>query len=512
MMIFRTMHAVPYSNQEPVKDVIANLHSYFTCNMLIALAVLLSYKQFGGRPIECMLPLTGVSFSRTWEEYSESICWSEDTYYVSFNDTVESFSPAQRREKRISYYQWIPFFLLFQAACFKFPTLIWRYFAGQSGMRVGEVLRFATNEANTEPATRSSNIYALRVHLQGALKFQYRLTRRKLTPHKILRFLNFKYASYYVAMIYLISKACFLANVLIQIDLLNRYLVPNASKLFGFYAWRDLWYGNRTWEESGLFPRVTLCDFVVREMGQTQTHTVQCVLLLNVLTEKAFILLWAWYNALALVTLYNFTLWIFSLLNPRSSQHFIFNHLEMHGGRLFANESTKGLNEVQIQVERFINKYLKMDGMFILRLIAQHADIVFTTELVAQLWLEHYRIEKQREEIRLTDKKWHEHLKRFKAIDDRLHSSMDLENMDTPQKSDKLSNFEPQYQRGRTPRQSIIPSSPPRVKRTYSDDEIIFASPPKSMLNSDDSDDDQNSMSEGYGRRNHSSPKKNGKS
>jgi hypothetical protein len=55
MQIFRVMHAVPYSNQEAVKDVIANLHSYFTCNLLIGLAVLLSYKQFGGRPIECLV-------------------------------------------------------------------------------------------------------------------------------------------------------------------------------------------------------------------------------------------------------------------------------------------------------------------------------------------------------------------------------------------------------------------------------------------------------------------------
>lgn len=186
MMIFRVMHAVPYSNQEAVQDVIANLHSYFTCNLLIGLAVLLSYKQFGGRPIECMLPLTGVSFNRAWEQYAENYCWSEDTYYVGFNQSVESFDSAQRREKRISYYQWMPFFLLFQAACFKVPTLIWRYFAGQSGgcgraadslpgMRVGEVLRLATNEANSDPATRSSNIYALCVHLQGALRFHYRL-------------------------------------------------------------------------------------------------------------------------------------------------------------------------------------------------------------------------------------------------------------------------------------------------------------------------------------------------
>lgn len=53
--------------------------------------------------------------------------------------------------------------------------------------------------------------------------------------------------------------------------------------------------------------------------------------------------------------------------------------------------------EVQIQVRRFIDKYLKTDGIFILRMIAQHADVVFTTDLISRLWDSHYKIEKQRE-------------------------------------------------------------------------------------------------------------------
>jgi hypothetical protein len=81
-------------------------------------------------------------------------------------------------------------------------------------------------------------------------------------------------------------------------------------------------------------------------MGQTQTFTVQCVLLLNIFTEKVFIVLWAWYNVLTVLTLFNLTTWIFSLANPRSSEHFIFNHLEMSGENIFANESSRGLKGI----------------------------------------------------------------------------------------------------------------------------------------------------------------------
>lgn len=53
--------------------------------------------------------------------------------------------------------------------------------------------------------------------------------------------------------------------------------------------------------------------------------------------------------------------------------------------------------EIQQCVSRFIKKYLRTDGLFILRLISQHADVVFSTELIYRMWKGHYQIEKQRE-------------------------------------------------------------------------------------------------------------------
>ncbi|VDP08092.1 unnamed protein product [Heligmosomoides polygyrus] len=312
-------------------------------------------------------------------QYAENYCWAHDTYFLPLT------TPAARSPETISYYQWMPFFLLFEAACFRLPCFIWKYFASQSGMRVGEILRLTTDDHNTVPEIRKENIHALCLHLQGALRFQKRLKMKNLSPHKVLRCLNIKYSTYYVTIIYVLAKVAFLVNVGLQTKLLNKYLLPHTnSSRFGFDVWRSFWTGNETWKENGLFPRVTLCDFEVREMGNIQTHTVQCVLLINVFTEKIFLLLWAWYVFLATLTACNLFSWMFAMFSETSKEHFIINHLEM---------CETPLNE---EVLCFMDKYLGLDGIFLLRLMAQHADVVFITELIGALWASHYAIEEQR--------------------------------------------------------------------------------------------------------------------
>ncbi|KAL6739235.1 hypothetical protein Aduo_012711 [Ancylostoma duodenale] len=394
MFMFRVLNAVPYSNQQGAKDFIAGLHSFVTCNLLVGLAVLVSWKQFGGKPIECMVPS---DFTNAWVQYAENYCWSQDTYFVPFSSPVASSSgKVDRSSAQISYYQWMPFFLLFEAACFRLPCFIWKYFAGQSGMKVGEILRLTTDEHNTVPEIRRENIQALCIHLQGALRFQKRLKMKNLSPHKILRCLNLKYSTYYVTLIYFVAKFAFLMNVGIQTKLLNQYLLPHSNpQQFGFDVWHSLWSGNETWKESGLFPRVTLCDFDVREMGNIQTHTVQCVLLINVFTEKIFIVLWAWYIFLGTLTACNLFSWMFAIFSETSKEHFLINHLEMCETP-FDKENASNRKHVDC----FMDKYLGLDGVFLLRLIAQHADVVFITELIGSLWKTHYAIEEQRSALK----------------------------------------------------------------------------------------------------------------
>ncbi|PIO77661.1 Innexin [Teladorsagia circumcincta] len=235
------------------------LHYLITPNILFAFSVLISFKQFGGRPIECMFPN---KFPGSWEQYAENYCWSQDTYFVEPQQHVELLKQDQRYtpERQLSYYQWVPFFLLLQAVFFRAPSFLWKAFSNHSGIRMHEVVEKAKDSANVEEEVRQKNIGILARHLQNALRFKRRMDKRQVIVHKTVTCLNYQYSSGFVSAVYLFTKGLYLINSVVQLYLMNRFLGTNKYQWYGLGVIQDIIRGVE-WDKSGFFPRSAICDF-----------------------------------------------------------------------------------------------------------------------------------------------------------------------------------------------------------------------------------------------------------
>ncbi|RCN31642.1 hypothetical protein ANCCAN_22574 [Ancylostoma caninum] len=346
-MFFSALSFLHYRKDD---DFVDRLSYFYTSSFLIMMAVLVSFKQpqkcllsdfntsvknleskfmdetilpsiknivfqFGGRPLECWVP---AQFTASWEAYTEMYCWAQNTYWVPIEQDIP-VDISEREYRQISYYQWVPFFLLIQAFLYYIPCLMWRLMSDKSGIRLNDIVQMATEKENIEPDYRIRTIESLSRHIESALRYQHTATSRtQYTLHRVFKCFNMRYYESYVTGMYLATKIMYVGNILTNLVLVNKFLETDDYSIYGLGVLRDLLFG-RTWMESGNFPRVTLCDFEVRVLGNNQRHSVQCVLVINIFNEKIFILIWLWFTLLFVASTLDMLYWFSISMFHRSA-------------------------------------------------------------------------------------------------------------------------------------------------------------------------------------------------
>ncbi|EGT42766.1 CBN-INX-20 protein [Caenorhabditis brenneri] len=355
-------------------DIFDRLHYYYTTTFLLLTAVLISLKMFGGRPIECWLP---AEYKSSWEDYTEMYCWARNTYVTAFED--DNLPEVVNREyTMVSYYQWVPFFLVYVAFSFYAPCLIWRLFYDKSGIRLKDIMSFTNDKANVVPAQRQANIRGLAAHLSSVFKHRFRIGEKHPYHHKVFKIFNVRYYESYLTYLYLAIKCLFLMNVLTQMYFMSRFLELDSHRYYGYGIFYDLIMG-RGWKESSNFPVVTYCDMQIRILGHVQRHTVQCVLVINIFTEKIFFILWLWYTVLSLISFGSILSWIFASIPFNQRRQFIARRLELADVNFEKSRYRSELDE-------FVRDYIKIDGIFVLRMITIHSGILMCTDIVDTMW------------------------------------------------------------------------------------------------------------------------------
>lgn len=304
----------------------------YTSTMLITFAAIISTKHYVGEPMHCWVP---AHFTGNNDKYVNNYCWVSNTYYLPLDENVPTDKSA-RDDLKLRYYQWIPLILLTQAMLFYIPSAIWHAFKEKSGMGIHMILTACNGVATAESSEEQRNYLTLAVNRFNA----YISFRNKMAFNGKS---GMRRRSNYVTILYALTKLLNLTNVIGQFIVLN------------------VFFGTIADDKSTIFPYVTMCDILIRRLGNPQTYTLQCVLPINMFMEVIYVVVWLWFVIVAISTLSSIIMWTIRLTVLK--HRYIAKHVD----------------------DSKLTDYLKSDGLLLVHLIGHNTDTMTVSEFIGML-------------------------------------------------------------------------------------------------------------------------------
>ena len=342
--------------------------------MFSVFVLIVSSVQLVGKPISCF---TSASFTSTHVIYTDFVCWISDTYIISIDAKIPDISDYEKQQASyiLRFYQYVPFILMLQTVGFFLPGFFWRNGLSRFGIPLQKYidqLNMSRCSLTRPPSYRRQLIRNVAVRLNQYLRLNSKTTQSKLT------------------IFYLFIKLIYLINILVQLICLRSLMNFNFNIIE--LLRRFLIYNNTASHTSVQFPTNVVCDYIVRFLGKNKHRcTVQCVLPINMFNEKIFILSYLWLISLLICTIYNIIIqWLIYFLFCRTivgiRQRTLYHTLlKFTSDQNLTNEIIQ-ISDYQSIIKNFSQRYLRYDGMLIIRLLDMNIDLVTMTDLTDDLW------------------------------------------------------------------------------------------------------------------------------
>ncbi|GFU78709.1 innexin inx2 [Trichonephila clavipes] len=263
-----------------IDDPIFRLHYKFTGLALLFASILVSGYQFFGNPIMC------IQSDDIPGQLLNTYCWIEGTFTLPkalFKEVgievvhpgVDNYKPGDEVVEH-SYYQWVCFVLFLQAVIFCLPHVLWRTL--ESG-RMKSLVQKLRNPVLTSKESDTC-LSGLRCYFSGR-----------------------RHEHQYYAVKFLLCEVLNFVNVIGQIFFIDLFLGGQFRK----YGVEVINFANEEQEDRldpmiRIFPRITKCTFhKYGSSGDVQKHDALCLLPLNIINEKIFIVMWFWFVILAIL-------------------------------------------------------------------------------------------------------------------------------------------------------------------------------------------------------------------
>lgn len=242
-----------------------------------------------------------------------------------------------------------------------------------AGIRIKPLVRAATDASNQGFQERKESVASLARHILISLGVDTKAKFSNMEAVKFKRKGLWARVGWYVSALYITVKVLYLLNIFAQFFILQSFLETKYT-LYGIEILKDLTQG-KEWMETGHFPRVTMCDFEVRALGQPRKYSLQCVLVINLFNEKIFIFLWFWFAFVGILTCISLLTWLLWCVLPMWRKRSVDKCLEDKEGKLDYKD-------------KFLNEILRADGQFLLKIIGVNVGEPIMYDIVNAMWEE----------------------------------------------------------------------------------------------------------------------------
>ena len=276
LMLFKQRHGKTESN-------LVYLLSPITSSMLIVISIVMTSFHVFGTPIRCI----GDARSRFTSDYINEYCWTTSTFSTMSSNSVPFYPGVGIMGSKVvhhNYYQWMPLVLLCLAGLCAIPHMMWRY--SEAGLMNSLV------PSNTDGSKVDMNILQWEkvvLYSKGVANY---FVRNFNSQHHI------KYGQYNL----LAEVMCFL--IILAIIVILQSFLKTFLQYFPLLLLHHVDAHLPISPEERLFPILTKCSLHnIGPSGSTQTEDALCLLPVNMINQKVFVVIWLWLALLLIISM-----------------------------------------------------------------------------------------------------------------------------------------------------------------------------------------------------------------
>ena len=221
----------------------------------------------------------------------------------------------------------------------------------------------------------------------------------------------------YLTRLYTLVRLAYLMSAAGQFAMLS-HLIGNGYYRIGLDFLMS-YVHEEQWPQLPIFPKFTLCEIYIKELGTTHPYLIQCVLRINLFNELIFIVMWFWLLALIVLNACDACCrlvvvnWrtcgrgggVLASCETCKRRRFAVNYLQQSASSgertanalgivrssrarcLTSGAEDNNAGDKENKFDRFCNDYFNDDTMFSLRLIETNVSSLIVGDIVEYLWL-----------------------------------------------------------------------------------------------------------------------------